>query len=107
MINQYYNRYTDFLINGQQTVVPFVQLPLKSSDRSYIYKVGRSRLDVVSQEFYNTPYFGWLILQANPEFGGLENNIYDGAILTIPFPLIPSLQDYNAAIDNYFYYYGR
>ena len=107
MLNQYYNRYTDFLINGQQTVVPFVQLPLKSSDRSYIYKVGRSRLDVVSQEFYNTPYFGWLILQANPEFGGLENNIYDGAILTIPFPLIPSLQDYNAAIDNYFYYYGR
>ena len=107
MINQYYNRYTDFLINGQQTVVPFVQLPLKSSDRSYIYKVGRSRLDVVSQEFYNTPYFGWLILQANPEFGGLEINIYDGAILTIPFHLITSLQDYNAAIDNYFYYYGR
>lgn len=107
MVNQYYNRYTDFLINGQQTVVPFVQLPLKSSDKSYIYKVGRSRLDVVSQEFYNTPYFGWLILQANPEFGGLENNIYDGAILTIPYPLIPSLQDYNAAVDNYFYYYGR
>ena len=71
MVNQYYNRYTDFLINGQQTVVPFVQLPLKSSDKSYIYKVGRSRLDIVSQEFYNTPYFGWLILQANPEFGGL------------------------------------
>lgn len=107
MVNQYYNRYTDFLINGQQTVVPFVQLPLKSSDKSYIYKVGRSRLDIVSQEFYNTPYFGWLILQANPEFGGLENNIYDGAILTIPYPLIPSLQDYNAAVDNYFYYYGR
>lgn len=107
MVNQYYNRYTDFLINGQQTVVPFVQLPLKSSDKSYIYKVGRSRLDIVSQEFYNTPYFGWLILQANSEFGGLENNIYDGAILTIPYPLIPSLQDYNAAVDNYFYYYGR
>jgi hypothetical protein len=107
MVNQYYNRYNDFLINGDQTVVPYVSLPRKSSDKSYIYKVGKSRLDVVSQEFYNTPYFGWLILQGNPEFGGLENNIYDGAILTIPFPLIPSIQDYNAALENHFYYYGR
>ena len=103
----YYNRYTNFLINGQQTVVPYVTLPKKTSDKTYIYKVGRSRLDKVSQEFYNTPFFGWIILQANPEFGGLENYIYDGAILTIPFPLIPSLQDYNGAIENHFYYYGR
>lgn len=103
----YYNRYTDFLINGQQTVVPFVNLIPKTSDRTYIYKVAKSRLDIVSQEFYDSPYFGWLILQANPQFGGLENNIYDGAILTIPFPLIPSLQDYKAALENHFYYYGR
>lgn len=103
----YYNRYTNFLINGQQTVVPYVTLPKKTSDKTYIYKVGRSRLDKVSQEFYNTPFFGWIILQSNPEFGGLENYIYDGAILTIPFPLIPSLQDYNGAIENHFYYYGR
>ena len=104
---QYYNRYTDFLINGQQTVVPYVSLPNKTSDRTFIYKVGKSRLDVATQEFYGTPFFGWLILQGNPQFGGLENNIYDGAILTIPFPLIPSLQDYNAAVENHFYYYGR
>ena len=103
----YYNRYSDFLINGEQTVVPFVNLPAKTTDKSYIYKVGRSRLDKVSQDFYGTPYFGWLILQANPQFGGLETNIFDGAILTIPFPLIPSLQDYKGSIENYFYYYGR
>jgi hypothetical protein len=103
----YYNRYSQFLINGEQTVVPFVRLPQKVTDQVYIYKVGRSRLDRVSQEFYSSPVFNWLILQANPQFGGLENNIYDGAILIIPFPLIPSLQDYKAAIDNYFYYYGR
>jgi hypothetical protein len=51
--------------------------------------------------------FSWLILQANPQFGGLENNIYDGAVLIIPFPLLPSLQDYKAALENHFYYYGR
>lgn len=103
----YLNRYSDFLINGEQTVVPFVTLPQKVTDRTYIYKVGKSRLDRVSQEFYDSPFFNWLILQANPQFGGLENNIYDGAILIIPFPLIPSLQDYKSALDNYFYYYGR
>jgi hypothetical protein len=107
MAYQYWNRYSDFLINGEQTVVPFVQIPQKTTDKTFIYKVGRSRFVVVSQEFYNSPYFGWLILQANPEFGGLENNIYDGAVLIIPYPLLPSLQDYKTSLTNYFYYYGR
>ena len=107
MAYQYYNRYDEFIINGEQTVVPFVNLYQKTTDQTYIYKVAQSRLDKVSQEFYSSPYFSWLILQANPQFGGLENNIYDGAILTIPFPLIASLQDYKAALENHFYYYGR
>jgi hypothetical protein len=107
MAYTYWNRYSQFLINGQQTVVPFVQLPGKTTDKTYVYKIGTSRLDKVSQEIYGTPYFGWLILQANSQFGGLENYIYDGAILTIPFPLLPSLQDYKGAVENHFYYYGR
>lgn len=104
---QYYNRYKDFLINGEQTVVPFVRIPAKPSDKKYIYRVGRSRLDKISQEFYQTPYFGWLIMVANPSFGGLENNIPDSTTLIIPFPLITSLQDYKSALDNHFFYYGR
>lgn len=107
MALQYYNRYSSFIINGQQTVVPFVQVPQKTTDKTYIYKVGRSRLDKISQEYYATPFFGWLILQANPQYGGLENTIPDGAILIIPFPLLPSLQDYKGALNNHFYYYGR
>ena len=104
---QYLNRYDEFLINGEQTVVPFVTIPQKTTDKTYIYKVGRSRLDKISQDYYDTPFFGWIILQANPQYGGLENNIPDGAILIIPFPLLPSLQDYKAALNNHFYYYGR
>jgi hypothetical protein len=84
-----------------------VQVPQKTTDKAYIYKVAMSRLDRVSQEYYNSPYFSWLILQANPQFGGLEDDIYDGAVLIIPFPLLPSLQDYKAALENHFYYYGR
>lgn len=104
---KYYNRYNQFLINGVQTTVPFVRIPRKPTDKSYIYKTGISRLDKISFEFYNSPYFGWLILQANPQFGGLENNINDGSILVIPFPLESSLLDYKAELDNHFYFYGR
>ena len=104
---QYYNRYNSFLFNGEQTVVPYVRLTSKSTDRRYTYKIGRSRLDKISQQFYDTPYFGWLILQCNPQCGGMENNIPDGYPLRIPFPLESSLLDYKNQLDNYFFYYGR
>ena len=106
-MEQYYNRYKEFLINGEQTVVPFVPLPSKGTDQRYIYKTAGSRLDKISQQNYNTPLIGWLILQANPQFGGLEWNIPDNSIITIPFPLVSSLQDYQNELNNYFLYYGR
>ena len=102
-----YNRYSDFITNGQQTVVPYVNLQSKSTDKRYIYKVGQSRLDKVSQQYYGSGTFGWLILAANPIYGGDEWSIPDEAILTIPFPLVSSLQEYKSQLDNHFYYYGR
>jgi hypothetical protein len=107
MARQYYNRYKDFIIDGQQTIVPYINLQSKSTDKRYIYKVGQSRLDKVSQQYYGSPLFGWLIMQANPQFTGNEWNIPDGTILTIPFPLVASLQDYKTQLDDYLFYYGR
>lgn len=104
---QTYDRYGTFLINGEQTVVPYITLPSKTTDKRYIYKMEQSRLDKISQQFYGSPTFGWLILMANPQYGGQEWNIPDGAILTIPFPLISSLQDYKSQLDLHFFYYGR
>jgi len=104
---QYYNRYSNFLVNGEQTIVPYLNLTQKSSDKKYIYKIGQSRLDKISQQYYGSPFFGWLILQANPQFTGFEFNIPDGAVLTIPFPLVTSLQDYKTALENHRYYYGK
>ena len=103
----YYNRYNNFIVNGQQTIVPYIGLPSKSSDKRYIYKVGSSRLDKVSSQYYGTPYFGWLIMMANPIWGGQEWNIPDGTILTIPFTLVDSLQDYKTELNKHFFYYGR
>jgi hypothetical protein len=107
MAESTYDRYSTFLINGQQTVVPGIKLNSKGTDKRYVYMVNVSRLDKISQEYYGSPLFGWLILQANPQYGGLEMNIPNNGLLTIPFPLIPSLQDYKALLDNHFYYYGR
>ena len=104
---QNYNRYNDFLLNGEQTIVPYISIPSKSTDKKFIYKVSQSRLDKISFLFYGTPYFGWIIQQANPKYSGSEWSIPDGAILTIPFPLLTSLQDYNNELENYFFYYGR
>lgn len=107
MADLYYNRYNNFLINGEQTVVPFVRLTPKASDKQYIYRQGISRLDIISQEYYGSPFFSWLIMTANPQYGGLEWNIPDGGLLTIPFPLVSSIQDYESQLNNYFFYYGR
>lgn len=107
MSKQYYNRYNTFVINGEQTVVPYINLPSKTTDKRYIYKVSQSRMDKISQQYYDTPNFGWLIMMANPIYGGQEWNIPDGSVLTIPFPLVASLQDYNNELNNHFFYYGR
>ena len=103
----YYNRYKDFIKNGELKVVPYIEIGKKTSDRFVVYKVGRSRLDKISQQMYDTPYFGWLILQANPEYGGQEWNIPDGRLIRVPFPLFSALQDYKDALDKHFLYYGR
>ena len=107
MADLYFNRYYNFVINGEQTVVPFVKVPSKSSDKKYFYKKNVSRLDKISQDYYGSPYFGWLIMLANPEYGGLEWNIPDGSLLAVPFPLTASIQDYEANLKKYFFYYGR
>ncbi len=104
---QYYNRYTDFNINGENLTVPYIKLPPKPSDKKVMYKVGQSRLDKISEQYYGTPYFGWLILQANPYVGGLEWDINDGQILIVPYPLVASLQSYKQAVDDYFFFYGK
>ena len=107
MAKQFYNRYVNFLVDGEPKIVPYINLQTKPTDKKYIYKVGQSRLDKISEQYYGTPFFGWLILQANPNFGSTEWNIPDSSILTIPFPLVQSLQDYKTSLDNYFLYYGR
>ncbi len=101
-----YNRYSNFSANGEMRLVPFAEIPVKSSDRYEYYIAGRTRLDILSYTHYKDANYGWLILQANPDVGGLEFNIKDGTLLRIPYPLSTSLTDYENSIKRYNELYG-
>lgn len=107
MSRDYLDRYQYFLTDGKFRIVPGIDLPIKSTDKYIQYKKGKDRLDILSQQYYSTPLFGWLILQANPLASSVEFTIPDNFYLRIPFPLITSLQDYKTGVDLYTLYYGE
>lgn len=100
----YYNFYSQFLNNEKITMIPFIQFPLKDSDKTYIWKT-TDRMDQISNKFYGTPYGGKLILLANATLGTNEDEIPDGAILTIPYPFKDGLQRWINIVDKFKNYY--
>jgi hypothetical protein len=107
MARKYYNRYEEFEIDGTFKIVPNIDIPIKTTDKYIVYKKGKTRLDKLSNDFYNTPIFGWLIMLANPLAGSMEFEIPDNFTLRIPTPLISTLQDYQRGIELYKIYYGE
>lgn len=107
MASQYFDRYQYFEDEGSFKIVPGLELPIKSTDKYIQYRRNKDRLDKLSQEYYDSPLFGWLILIANPLAGSIEYLIPDNYMIRIPYPLIPSLQDYKKAVDLYKLYYGE
>lgn len=93
-----YSRYDNFKQNGVSEFVPFVKIPVLNSDKIEVYQQGKTRLDVLSYEYYENPNYGWLIMQANPQYGSLEFNIPNGAVLRIPYPLELAMVNYEDAI---------
>jgi hypothetical protein len=81
-------------------------LDSKPTDKSVVYRSEFSRLDRLSQKYYNNPFHGWLILLANPQYGGVEENIPNNEIIVIPFPFRDSLQQYIDKVEEYKTLYG-
>lgn len=106
MAKQYYDRYQNFRDNNQVKPLPFLKIPDSPTDIYIEYK-GRTRLDIVSQTYYGVPYYGWLILQANPQFGGLEFDIPVGSTIRVPFPLSVALQNYQDSITSFNILYNK
>lgn len=101
-----YNRYKSFIVDGAYLKVPFIKIPESPSDSFVYYNSKTMRMDLLSYQYYNDPNFGWLILQANPQYGSLEYMIEDGAKLRIPYPLDTALQGYENEINKYDKLYG-
>lgn len=102
-----YNRYSKYTINGTIKLVPFIKIDKNNTDYYVYYKSGKTRLDVLSYEYYNDANYGWLILQANPQYGSLEFQIPNNALLRIPYPLDVALASYNTNLETYNKLYGN
>lgn len=103
MAKQYFDRYNSFRIDNKVKCLPYIKIPVQTSDIFINYN-RRTRLDIVSQTYYGTPYYGWLILQANPGYS-LEFDIPEGSVIRIPFPLNPALSAYQEKINTYNFLY--
>lgn len=103
----YIDRYSNFRENGEMKPIPGIVIPISSSDKYIIYKKGVSRLDKLSDSYYNNPYSGWLIMLANPQYGGLEFNIPDGTSIRIPFPFDSAVSRYSDEVKNHKILYGE
>lgn len=104
---QYYDRYEKFRSNGEMKPVPGITIPYSGNDKQTLYKAGRTRLDKVSQEYYGNPYCGWLIMLANPEWGGMEFDIPDQTTIRVPFPFTTAVDRYILGINRYKELYGE
>lgn len=96
-----FDRYSKFKEDGEIFFPPFIKIPKKNTDLKITYVKGKTRLDKESYYYYGDANYGWLILMANPSYGGLEFLIPDGAEITIPYPLSTTLNQYQLAIDSY------
>jgi len=102
----YFDRYEKFKINGTTKPMPWLKIPYRNTDKTVVFKLGQTRLDKLSQKYYNNPYHGFLIMIANPQFGGLEFNIKNNSVLRIPFPFESALERYLESVRKYKKLYG-
>lgn len=105
MSEQYFNRYGIFTVNGEVKTIPFIKLDEKPTDIRITVKEN-TRFDKLSQKYYGNGKHGFLILQANPQWGGLEFDIPVGSGIVIPFPFRQSLQELQDKIKRHIELYG-
>ena len=97
----YYDRYESFRSDGNIDIVPFIEIDNTSTDIVITFRKSTMRMDTLSYKYYGDPNYGWLILQANPQYGSLEFSIPDGVPLRIPYPLNTAKTRYENRIQKY------
>lgn len=101
-MGEYYNRYVKFISDSQvSSMVPFAEIPVSESDLFIVYDKRTMRMDMLSYKYYGDPQYGWLILQANPQYGGFEFSIPDGVEYRIPYPIDSAISRYESAVNKW------
>lgn len=96
MVNYNENRY-DELAKGK--LMPLAKLPINQSDKYIFWNSMLNRYDKISQKYYNSPFYDYLLIYANTDYLS-EFDIPDGTLIRIPFPLNKAKADYNAIVKN-------
>lgn len=102
----YFDRYQAFRLNGSMEPIVFFPIEEVDTDKKVKYRVGKTRLDDLSDRYYNNPYSGYLIVMANPGLGSLEFKFTDDTLIRIPFPYESALARYQAAVKRHKELYG-
>lgn len=89
-----FDRYEALRGDGTIGIVPHIKLDKKRSDYFEQYISGKTRLDILSNNYYGNANYDWLILAANPELPSMEHEIPNGSIIRIPYPLETTLTEY-------------
>ena len=101
MPQQDYKRYTILTdSNGVTEMMPFVNLPVNSSDKYEYWNTTFSRMDKLANKYYGNPFYDFFINYANPLYIS-EFDIPDGELIRIPFPLAKVKADYEQALTEY------
>lgn len=106
MPTQYFDRYRKFKKNGRIRPVPGIFLSPKDTDKRITYRLGETRMDRLSNDYYGDPFHGFLIMSANPQFGGIEFLIPDGEVIRVPYPFNATVEQYLNEIEKRAKYYG-
>ena len=95
------SRYQKFINNGKIKFVPFIPIIPQSTDYYIVYDNTKMRMDTLSYDYYGDANYGWLIMQANAEYGSLEFQFPNKCVLRIPYPLESALSNYNESLELY------
>lgn len=98
---EYYDRYQSFRSDGNIEIVPFIEIERYDTDIDIIFNKSSMRMDNLSYKYYGDPNYGWLIMQANPQYGSIEFMIPNGVNLRIPYPLNTAKTRYEQGIEKY------
>ena len=96
-----YNRYSILKkSDGTTELMPFINIPVSTSDKYEYWNGETSRLDILSQKYYGNPFYDFLIIYAN---GGFltEFDIPDGTLIRIPYPLDRAKSYYEMYLTEY------